>query len=80
MSSLQSWKANEKLSMAIDGRDRAEEIKELIREDWDYISTVMDCGDELVDIKHLGKRSPTDNSSSVTVTEDKIDQKIQMTT
>ena len=72
--------ANEKLSMAIDGRDGAEEIKELIREDWDYISTVMDCRHELVDIKVSEQRSPTDNSSSVTVTEDKFDQVIQMTT
>ena len=72
--------ANEKLSMAIDGRDGAEEIEELIREDWDYISTVMDCRDELVDIKVSEQRSPTDNSSSVTVTEDKFDQVIQMTT
>ena len=71
--------ANEKLSIAIDGRDGAEEVEELIREDWDYLSTVMDCRDELVDIKNLKQRSPTDNSSSVTVTEDKFDQVIQMT-
>ena len=42
--------ANEKLSIAIEGRDGAQEIEELIKEDWDYISTVMDCRDELVDI------------------------------
>ena len=72
--------ANEELSMAIDGWDGAEEIEELIREDWDYISPVMDCRDELVDIKVSEQRSPTDNLSSVTVTEDKFDQVIQMTT
>ena len=66
--------------MATNGRDGAEEIEELIREDWDYISTVMDCQDELVDIKNLDQRSPTDNSSFVTVIEDKLDQVIQMTT
>ena len=42
--------------------------------------TVMDCRDELVDIKNLEQRSPTDNSSSVTVTEDKFEQVIQMNT
>ena len=33
--------ASEKLSIAIKGWDGAQEIEELIREDWDYISTVM---------------------------------------
>ena len=51
----------------------------MIKEDWDYISTVMDCRDELVDIQNSDQRSPADNSSSVTVTEDKFDQVIQMT-
>ena len=71
--------ANEKLSIAIEGRDGAQEIEELIKEDWDYNSTVMDCRDELVDIPNSDQRSPADNSSSVTVTEDKFDQVIQMT-
>ena len=71
--------ANEKLSIAIEGRDGAQEIEELIKEDWDYISTVMDCRDELVDIQNSDHRLPADNSSSVTVTEDKFDQVIQMT-
>ena len=70
--------ANEKLSMAIEGLDGAQEIAELISEDWDYISTVMDCRDELVDIQTTEQRS-TDNSSSVTVTEDKFDRVIQIT-
>ena len=71
--------ANEKLSIAIEGQDGAQEIEELIKEDWDYISTVMDCRDELVDIQNSDHRLPADNSSSVTVTEDKFDQVIQMT-
>ena len=70
---------NEKLSIAIEGRDGAQEIEELIKEDWNYISTVMDCRDELVDIHNSDHRLPADNSSSVTVTEDKFDQVIQMT-
>ena len=40
----------------------------------------MDCRDELVNIKVREQRPPTDNSSSVTVTEDKFDQMIPMTT
>ena len=71
--------ANEKISITIEGRDGTQEIEELIKEDWDYISTVMDCRDELVDILNSDHRSPADNSSSVTVTEDKFDQVIQMT-
>ena len=71
--------ANEKLSIAIEGWDGAQEIEELIKEDWDYISTVMDCRDELVDIQNSDHRLPADNSSLVTVTEDKFDQVIQMT-
>ena len=69
---------NEKLSIAIEGRDGAQEIEELIKEDWNYISTVMDCRDELVDIHNSDHRLPADNYSSVTVTEDKFDQVIQM--
>ena len=71
--------ANEKLSIAIDGRDGAQEIEEIIKEDWYYISTVMDCRNELVDIQNSDQRSPADNSYSVTVTEDKFDQVILMT-
>ena len=71
--------ANEKLSIAIKGGDGAQEIEEIIKEDWDYISTVMDCRNELVDIQNSDQRSPADNSCSVTVTEDMFDQVIQMT-
>ena len=65
--------ANEKLSIAIKGWDGAQEIEEIIKEDWDYISTVMDCRNELVDIQNSDQRPPADNSCSVTVTEDKSD-------
>ena len=71
--------ANEKLSMAMEGRDGAEEIEELIKEDWEFISSVMDCRDELMEINISEQRSPTDNYSSATITEDKFDQLIQMT-
>lgn len=71
--------ANEKLSTAIEGRDGAQEIDSLIKEDWDFISTVTDCRDELADIQKTEQRSPTDNWSSATVTENKFDQMIQLT-
>ena len=71
--------ANEKLSVAMEGRDGAEEIEELIKEDWEFISSVMDCRDELMDINISEQKSPTDNYSSETITEDKFDQMIQMT-
>ena len=48
--------ANEKLSIDIEGQDGAQEIEELIKDNWDYISTVMDCRDELVDIQNSDKR------------------------
>ena len=70
--------ANEKLSTAVEGQDGAQEIQTLIREDWDFISAVTDCRDELVDIQKSEQRSPTDNWSSVTVTENKFDQMIQL--
>ena len=42
---------NEILSTAIEGQDGAQEIKAQIRDDWDYVATVMDCRDELVNLQ-----------------------------
>lgn len=72
---------NERLSKAMEGQDGAQEIEALIREDWDYISTVVDCRDELVELQKSlqDQRSPTDNWSSVTVTEERFNQMIQVT-
>ena len=52
-----------------------------IRDDWDYVAAVMDCRDELVNLQKSFKdqRSPTDNWSSVTVTEERFNQMIQLT-
>ena len=63
-----------KLSTAIEGRDGAQEIETLIREDWDFISTVtgLTCG-------HSKIRAPTGDWSLVTETENKFDQMIQLT-
>ena len=67
--------ADERLSTVIEWRDGEQEIEALIREDWDYISAVIDCRDELVDIQKSfqEQRSPTGNWSSVTVTEDRLE-------
>ena len=63
-----------KLSTAIEGRDGAQEIEILIREDWDFISTVTDCRDELVDIQKSEHPQAIGHR-----TENKFDQMIQLT-
>ena len=59
------------ISTIVDGQDGEDEIVELIKADWDYISTVMDCRDELINLKSFLQEQgiPTGNSSSVTVTD-----------
>ena len=54
---------------------------ELIKAEWDYISTVMDCRDKLINLKSSLQEQgiPTGNSSSVTVTDDRFDQMVQLT-
>lgn len=54
----------------IDGHDGAQDVEELISEDWSYIAQVVDCGDELVEQMLQDQRSPSENFSSITVTED----------
>ena len=58
----------------MDGQKGEEEIADLIKDDWEYISTVMDCRDELVDLQSSLQEqgSPRENCSSVTVTEDRF--------
>ena len=72
---------NERLSTAKEGQDGAQEMEAQIRDDWDYVAAVMDCRDELVNIQKSFKdqRSPTDNWSSVTVTKERFNQMIQLT-
>ena len=43
----------EKMSIVVGGQEGGAEIIDLIKDDWEYISTVMDCRDELVDLKIL---------------------------
>ena len=59
---------NERLSKEVDGQEGEDEITDLIQGDWEYISTVMDCRDELVDLYSSlqEQESPRENCSSVT--------------
>ena len=41
---------NERLSVAIEGQEGAQEMEALMNEDWSCIAEVTDCPDELVDI------------------------------
>ena len=43
---------NERLSTAIEGQDGAQEMEAQIRDDWDYVATIMDCRDELVNLQN----------------------------
>ena len=72
---------NERLSIVVDGQEGAQEVEQFINQDWSYISEVIDCRDELIDIQRMlqDQRSPTENVSSVTVTEDGLTQMIQVT-
>ena len=70
------------LSTLVDGQEGEEAIGELIKEDWDYISKVMDCRDELINLQGSLQEqvSPQENSSSITVThDDRFDQMVQLT-
>ena len=72
---------NERLSIVVDGQEGAQEVEQFINQDWSYISEVIDCRDELIDIQRMlqDQRSPTENVPSVTVTEDRLTQMIQVT-
>lgn len=72
---------NERLSKEVDGQEGEEVIADLIQGDWEYIATVIDCRDELVDLYSSlqEQESPRENSSSVTVTENRFDQMVQLT-
>ena len=68
------------MSTVIDGQEGEDEILELIKDDWDYISTVMDCRDELINLKSSLQEqgSPKGKSSSVTVTDERFNQMAQL--
>ena len=67
--------------MAIEGQEGAQEMEALMNDDWSCIAEVTDCRDELVDIQQSlqDQKPPSENWSSITVTEDRCNQMIQMT-
>ena len=72
---------NERLSVTIEGQEGAQEMEALMNDDWSCIAEVTDCRDELVDIQQSlqDQKPPSENWSSITVTEDRFNQMIQMT-
>ena len=54
---------NERLSVSVDGQDGAQDVQQLIEQDWSYIAKVNDCRDELVDIQRTlqDQKSPSEN-------------------
>ena len=73
--------ANEKLSLGIKGQSGAQEIDLLINDDWSYIAEVTICRDELVEIEQCNQvqNSPSERWASITVTDYRFNQMIQMT-
>lgn len=72
---------DERLSTVIEGQDGEQETVGLIKDDWDYISTVMDCRDELAALQMSLQEqgSSRENSSSVTMIEDRFESMVQLT-
>ena len=62
---------DERLSVVIDGHDGAQEVEQLITEDWSYIAEVIDSRYELEDIQQTlqDQMSPQENFKSRTFTE-----------
>ena len=50
--------ANERLSIVIEGQDEAQDVENLIDQDWAYISVFTDCCNNLENIEHSVKRFP----------------------
>lgn len=72
---------NEKLSLAISGIDGVEDLHQSINEDCSFMSSVIDCRDQLVTLQKytLGVKSPSENASTVTIAEERLSQLEQMT-
>ena len=72
---------NQRLLVVIEGQEGAQEIEQLMDEDWSYIAEVTECCDDLLEIQQSlqDQKSPSENWSSITVTEDRFNQMIQMT-
>ena len=72
---------DEKLSVVVDGQDGAQEVEQLITEDWSYIAEVVDSRYELEDIQQTlqVQRSSQENVSLRYVKENEFNQVFQLT-
>ena len=72
---------NKRLFVAIEGQEDAQEMEALMNDDWSSNAEVTGCRDELVDIQQSlqDQKPPPENWPSITVTEDRFNQIIQMT-
>lgn len=71
---------DEKLSVMVDGKDGAQEVEQLITEDWSYIAVVVDSRYELVDIQQtLQHQMIPQDFSLMSVTKENYNQMIQLT-
>ena len=71
----------ERLSIVVEGQEGEAEIIGLIQDDWDYISTVMDCRDELVGLRiSLQEQvSSKENFPSMIATDKNLDKMMHLT-
>ena len=72
---------DERLSIVVDGHDGAQEVEQLLTEDWSYIAEVVDRRYELEDIQQAlqDQKSPQENFSLMRVIEGNFKQMIQST-
>ena len=65
---------SESMSIVVDRHEDEEDILDLIKHDWDYISTVMDCRDELVNLHSFLQEygSPKEKRSTIIVTDERL--------
>ena len=65
----------EKMLIVIEGQEGEGEIIDLIQDDWDYLSTVMDCREELANlqISQQDQVSSKENIPSITSTDNSAD-------
>ena len=69
------------LSVVVDGQDGAQEVEQLITEDWAYISEMVDSWCELEDIQQTlqVQKSSQENVPLRYIKENKFNQVLQLT-
>ena len=70
----------ERLSLVVEGQEGEAGILDLIQEDWEYISTVMDCRDELVNLRISLQEQVSSKESfpSMIETDNSLDKMMQL--